>query len=109
MPAAFAGLDPGDSLPAFEGLYGHDMTLLASPPTPTVDPPKPRDGARISFRQPVSDAGFVDAGWSPRVDILVVPPDTDPAVAERALALASSEDSNERPGHILELGTERAL
>jgi hypothetical protein len=127
---------------------------------------------RISFRQPVSAAGYVDAAWWPRgrdltselpalldvlwsagreitrvtynlgawdraprrivvdgrsvrlggfltsepsgirlsdpwgherVDILVIPPATDPAVAERALRLASEADSVYRGADILAL------
>lgn len=38
--------------------------------------PWPQDGARVSFRQPVSTAGFIDAAWWPRsLDLLVeLPP-----------------------------------
>jgi hypothetical protein len=54
------------SLPAFEGLYGHIMTSLHRPsPSPTPTPTADGD-ARISFRHPVTEAGFVDAGWWPR-------------------------------------------
>ena len=138
---------------------------------PTYDPTSPQQqAARISFRQPVSTSGFIDAAWWPRsldltvelpplmdtlwtaareitrisyplstwnrapqrmqiegrsvrlggfatssphtvtlfdarrrdrIDILVIAPDTDPAVAERALRLASQAEGPYRAEDIL--------
>jgi hypothetical protein len=50
------------------------MTTISEPHPPPV--PALHAGARISFRQPVSEAGFVDAGWWPRsLDLTVeLPP-----------------------------------
>ena len=140
----------------------------ASPPDDAVA--LPDDAARISFRQPVSTDGYIDAAWWPRsldltaelpplldvvwtaardisrvtysiagwdpaprrlrvegrtvrlggfadsdvltirltdawrsdrIDILVIAPDTDPAVAERALLFASEAANPERAEEIL--------
>jgi len=134
--------------------------------------PTPRPDARISFRQPVTEVGFVDAGWWPRsrdlraelpalfdvlwtacrdvdrvsynlpfwepvprrmqleervvrlrglrgqdpllltlfdssdnehIDVLVIPPETDAAFAERILQLAGGVGSVDPPGRIFEL------
>jgi len=142
-------------------------TLAALTTTPPADADR---AARISFRQPVSAAGAIDAAWWPRstdltqelpelldvlwtadreimhvtyhiaawqpaprrmtvegrsvrvggfatgdpltvrltdssgrerIDVLVVPPETDPVVAERALRLASISDSALTAGEIL--------
>jgi hypothetical protein len=144
-------------------------TSILSPPVPQPahDVAQP---ARVSFRQPVSTDGFIDAAWWPRsrdltvelpplldvlwtaarevtrigypfvawdaaprrmqiegrsvrlggfatgdpltirlsgqrgqerIDILVIAPDTDPAVAERALLLASQADDPYRAEEIL--------
>jgi len=129
------------------------------------------DGARVSFRQPVTDSGFVDAAWwprsrdlvaelrsllpllddarrpvfrvsvnpsawdgvaprviqvegrsvklsgfveqdpllvmladdwrDPRINVLLIAPDTDPEVARRALLLAADADCISRPADIL--------
>jgi hypothetical protein len=145
--------------------------LLPSVDTqPRRDPPLSAEAARISFRQPVSIAGFIDAAWWPRsldlttelppllevlwtaareinrisyntgawdpaprrmrlegrtvrlggfatgdpltvrlsdawgterIDILVIAPSTDPAVAQRALLLASEADNPYRADEIL--------
>jgi len=145
-------------------------SILSSPvPQPADSAPQP---ARISFRQPVSATGFIDAAWWPRscdlttelpplldvlwtaareitrisyhlsawdpaprrlqiegrrvrlggfatsnpltvrlsdlrgqdrIDILVIAPDTDPAVAERVLQLASRADDPYRAEEILAL------
>jgi hypothetical protein len=149
------------------------MTAMLSPPTPqpTDSAPSPApQPARISFRQPVSADGFIDAAWWPRsldltvelpplldilwtsarevtrityhlaawkpapsrlqiegrrvrlggfatsdpltvrlsaprsrerIDILVIAPDTDPALAERILRLASQAEGPYRAGEIL--------
>lgn len=139
---------------------------------PTAARPPPTDSAaRVSFRQPVTASGFVDAGWWPRtrdltaelptllellwdvdrditrvsfnldawqpaprrmqlhgksvrlggfhhqspllvtltnswghdrIDLLVIPPETDAATARHALDLASATDGTDRPEHILE-------
>jgi hypothetical protein len=127
--------------------------------------------SRVSFRQPVSDEGFIDAGWWPRsrdlavelpplidvlwtsfrdvtrvsyavdfwdpaprqlrvegkvvrlrgfhtqmpmllslvdawdserIDVLVIRPETDPEVAERALILASGDPCSDRPEQMLQ-------
>jgi hypothetical protein len=42
-----------------------------------------------------------DARRRDRIDILVIPPDTDPAVAQRALSLASQADGPYRGEDIL--------
>lgn len=142
---------------------------------PVAAPPRadaaalPDDAARISFRQPVSTAGYIDAAWWPRsldltaelpslldvlwtaarditrvtysiagwdpaprrlrvegrmvrlggfagdpltirladawrsdrIDILVIAPDTDPAVAQRALLFASEAGNPEQAEEIL--------
>ncbi len=143
---------------------------------PATTPPRdevaalPDNAARISFRQPVSTAGYIDAAWWPRsldltaelppllnvlwtaareitrvtysiagwdpaprrllvegrtvrlggftdsdvltirladawrtdrIDILVIAPDTDPAVAERALLFASEANNPDRAMEIL--------
>lgn len=149
-------------------------TAQLLPPTgtePRQDPPAPAEAARISFRQPVSPSGFIDAAWWPRssdlttelppllevlwtasrdvnritfnvgawgpaprrmhidgrtvrlggfstsdpltvrltdawgaerIDILVIAPTTDAAVAQRALQLASTAESPYRAGEILD-------
>ena len=142
------------------------MTTAQRPPVSDFDPrdatPSPAQSARISFRQPVSRSGFIDAAWWPRsrdltaelpalldvlwtasrevmrvsynlaawdpaprrmriegrtvrlggfatsdpltigltdsggaerLDILVIAPTTEPALAERALQLASTADN----------------
>jgi hypothetical protein len=145
---------------------------LHSADSPSHEPPESTSdtAARISFRQPVSTAGFIDAAWWPRsidltselpalldvlwtaareitritynlqawtaaprrmhidgrtvrlggfatsdpltvrlsdawgrerVDILVIPPTTDPAIAQRALLLASEADNPHRADDIL--------
>ena len=145
--------------------------LLPPPGTePHDDPLASTDLARISFRQPISTSGFIDAAWWPRsldlttelpplldvlwtaareitrityniaawapaprrmviegrtvrlggfttsdpqtvrlsdawgaerIDILVIAPTTDPAMAQRALLLASEADSPYRAAEIL--------
>lgn len=40
--------------------------LLTRPVENQDDPSSPVDSARISFRQPVSTSGFIDAAWWPR-------------------------------------------
>jgi hypothetical protein len=134
------------------------------PVAPLVPPEPSETSARVSFRQPVTPDGFVDAGWWPRtrdltaelpallevlwtadravnrvsynlafwdaaprrivvegrrvslggfntqserlvslietegyerIDVLVIPPETEPRIAERALALASTTDSTD--------------
>ncbi len=42
------------------------MTTVSELPPPLKPTPAKPAPARISFRQPVSGAGFVDAGWWPR-------------------------------------------
>ncbi len=42
------------------------MTSLHRPPPPLTPTPARGAAARISFRQPVTEVGFVDAGWWPR-------------------------------------------
>ena len=137
---------------------------------PAAAPPREDTAARISFRQPVSTAGYIDAAWWPRsldltaelpslldvvwtaarditrvtysiagwdpaprrlrvegrmvrlggfaggdpltirladawrsdrIDILVIAPDTDPAVAQRALLFASETGNLEQAEEIL--------
>lgn len=145
--------------------------LLVPPPgTEPDDPLASSDLARISFRQPLSTSGFIDAAWWPRsldlttelpplldvlwtaareitrityniaawapaprrmviegrtvrlggfttsdpqtvrlsdawgrerIDIVVIAPTTDPAMAQRALMLASATDSPYRAAEIL--------
>jgi uncharacterized protein DUF5994 len=144
------------------------MTLLV--PTSTSDP-QSATAARVSFRQPVTRTGFIDAGWWPRshdltaelpallavlwtasreiirvsysldfwdeaprrlqvegrgvrlggfhhlspllmtavdarnndrIDFLVIPPETEPRIALRALELASTADELNNPADILE-------
>jgi hypothetical protein len=48
------------------------MTALSRPSPPFTTTPAPNGGVRISFRQPVTEAGFVDAGWWPRSRALTV-------------------------------------
>jgi hypothetical protein len=141
---------------------------LLEPPTQLHDPPS--DTARITFREPVTAAGFIDAAWWPttldltaelppllevlwatgreinrvtfnlaawhaaprrmriegrtvrlggfatsdpltvrlsdawgreRIDVLVIAPSTDPAVAQRALRLAGRADDPYRADEIL--------
>ncbi len=48
------------------------MTVFSRPSPPFATPPAPYGGVRISFRQPVAEAGFVDAGWRPRSRALTV-------------------------------------
>jgi len=48
------------------------MTVFSRPSPPFTTPPAPNSGVRISFRQPVTEAGFVDAGWWPRSRDLTV-------------------------------------
>lgn len=148
-------------------------TAILSPPT-SQPPNRTPQPARISFRQPVSTAGFIDAAWWPRsrdltaelpplldvlwtgareitriayplaawdaaprrmliegrsvrlggfatsdpltvrlsglsgqerIDILVIPPDTDPAIAQRALLLASQADDPYRAEEIVARAT----
>lgn len=138
------------------------------PDSPSEDPGQ---RARVSFRQPVSSSGFIDAAWWPRtrdlaaelpslvdvlwtagreinritynrqawnpaprrieiegrvvrlggftgggphtvrltdawgqerIDILVIPPDTDPAIAQRAFDIASQTDDPYRANQILD-------
>ena len=146
---------------------------------PTAAPPSEQAGsARISFRQPVSASGYVDAAWWPRgvdltaelpalldvvwtagreitrvtynltawdaaprrlrvqgrtvrlggfatsdprtirlidsagqerIDVLVVPPATDPAVAQRALMLAAVADSPYTAAELLALAADRPV
>lgn len=140
------------------------MTLLV--PTNIIDPDS-ATSARVSFRQPVTRTGFIDAGWWPRsrdltaelpallavlwtasrvsyspdfwneaprrlqvegrvvrlggfnhlspllltavdarnndrIDFLVIPPETEPRIALRALELASTADELNSPAEILE-------
>jgi hypothetical protein len=138
--------------------------------TVTSQTAEPGERSRVSFRQPVNDEGFLDAGWWPRsrdltvelpplldllwtsfrdvtrvsyavdfwnatphhlriqgkvvrlggfhtqmpmllslidtrgldrIDMLVIRPETDPAVAERALTLACGDPSPDHPEQIL--------
>jgi hypothetical protein len=48
------------------------MTALSRPSPPFTTTPAPYGGVRISFRQPVTEAGFVDAGWRRRSRALTV-------------------------------------
>jgi hypothetical protein len=144
----------------------------------TIDPPlqSPVELARVLFRQPVSDDGFLDAGWWPRsrdlaaelpalldilwlagrdvmrvsyaldfweraprrlrvadrvvrlggfhtqipglltlidawgrerVNVMVIPPDTDPAIADRALTLVADRASPEHPDQVLRRAREQ--
>jgi hypothetical protein len=167
-----AVLDLGDRLPAFTAFTDKDMTAIGYPSQALEILDNTDKCARISFRQPVADAGFVDAGWWPRsrdltvelppllgvlwtacrdvnrvsynlafwdpaprrlcvegrlvrlggyrrqsplllglidsagrehIDVLVIPPETDVDVAERALALSGGVGSVESPQWILDL------
>jgi len=51
--------------------------------------------------------GFLDIASSHRVDLLVIPPDIDPGVAERALVLAGGEGDMHRAREILQPGRYR--
>lgn len=144
--------------------------------TATSRTAEPGGRSRVSFRQPVNDEGFVDAGWWPRsrdlivelpplldllwtsfrdvtrvsyavdfwnhaphhlrvegklirlggfhtqtpmllslidawgrdrIDMLVIRPETDPAVAQRALTLASGGPSSDHPEQILNRAREQ--
>lgn len=44
-----------------------------------------------------------DAWRTERIDLLVIPPETEPDVAERALAIASTAGGTERPARMLDL------
>lgn len=150
-------MSTAELLPPSETEPGHDLAAST-------------DAARISFRQPISRSGFIDAAWWPRsldlttelppllavlwtaareitrvtyntaawdpaprqmriegrtvrlggfttsdpvtvrlsdawgaerIDILVIAPSTDPALAERVLLLASERDGAYRAGEIL--------
>ena len=48
------------------------MTAFSRPSAPFTTTPALNGGVRISFRQPVTAAGFVDAGWWPRSRALTV-------------------------------------
>ena len=144
---------------------------MAAVTAPTLDPPSPITPARVLFRQPVSEDGFLDAGWWPRsrdltaelpalldilwlagrdvtrvsyaldfwdpaprrlpvagrivrlggfhtqipglltlldawgrdrVNVLVIPPETDAAVADRALTLVADQPSRDHPDQVLQ-------
>ncbi len=47
--------------------------------------------------------GLVDAWGNDRLDVLVIPPETDEAVARRALHLAAEPGGTNRPERIMEL------
>jgi Family of unknown function (DUF5994) len=61
-----AGLALGDAATGLRGFYGHIMTTLHHPSPPRTPPPTSSGEARISFRQPVSKSGYIDAAWWPR-------------------------------------------
>jgi hypothetical protein len=53
--------------------------------------------------QPAAAISLVDgSGWD-HIDIVVIPPDTDPDVARRALEIAGDDDDQHRAAEILEL------
>jgi Family of unknown function (DUF5994) len=53
--------------------------------------------------QPLAAISLVDgSGWD-HVDIVVIPPDTDPEIARRALDMARDDNDQHRAGEILEL------
>jgi hypothetical protein len=45
---------------------------------------------------------LIDAWGRDRVNVLVIPPDTDPAIADRALTLVAGQPSPDRPEQVLE-------
>jgi hypothetical protein len=45
---------------------------------------------------------FIEASGRGRIDVLIIDPDTDPAVAEKAMALASQSGNLLRPAEVLE-------
>jgi hypothetical protein len=61
-----AGLALGDVATGLRGFYGHIMTTLHRPSPHRTPPPTSSGEARISFRQPVSESGYIDAAWWPR-------------------------------------------
>jgi Family of unknown function (DUF5994) len=64
--SAHAGLALGDVATGLRGFYGHIMTTLHRPSPPHTRPPTSSGEARISFRKPVSESGYVNAAWWPR-------------------------------------------
>lgn len=57
--------------------------------------------------QDAASISLVDTGGWKRIDLVVIPPQTDPLVAERALALASLDTDPHRAGEILDRANRR--
>lgn len=64
------------------------------------------DGQRITlggYRKQIEDTiGLVDTSGQKRLELLVIPPDTDPAVAQRALAIAGRDGDRDRAREVLD-------
>jgi hypothetical protein len=89
---------------------GYDVRSVTYHPTAWDRPPRrlrvPGHQVRLGGYRTQDPAliSLVDtSGWQ-RVDLAVIPPETDPVLAERALALAGLDGDLHRAGQILQLG-----
>jgi len=60
------GFALGDVATGLRGHYGHIMTTSHRPSPSRLPTPTASGEARISLRQPVTEAGYIDAAWWPR-------------------------------------------
>jgi len=60
------GLALGAVATGLRGHHGHIMTTSHGPSPGLTPTPTASGEARISFRQPVTEAGYIDAAWWPR-------------------------------------------
>jgi Family of unknown function (DUF5994) len=60
------GLALGDVATGLRGHYGHTMTTSQRPPPRLTPTPTASGRARISFRRPATESGYIDAAWWPR-------------------------------------------